>query len=82
MKNIENCGFYTRSKLAKWQKFTKSVPDRDSNPGHPRDILNPLISASVASKKKDEEVRAQRARESTILYYTILYYTILYYTIL
>ena len=37
-------------KLAK--RFTKSVPDRDSNPGHPRDILNPLISASVASKRE------------------------------
>ena len=32
--------------------FTKSVSEWDSNPGHPRDILNPLISASVASKRE------------------------------
>ena len=33
--------------------FTKSVSEWDSNTGHPGDILNPLISASVASKREE-----------------------------
>ena len=63
MKNIGNCEFYTRSKFEKMAKiFTKRV----SNPGHPRDILNPIYYTILYY---------------TILYYTILYYTILYYSI-
>ena len=38
--------------MKKWQKYAQKVFPWDSNPDHPRDILNPLISASVVSKRE------------------------------
>ena len=46
--------------------FTKRVSEWDSNPGHPRDILNPLISASVASKREGRRSASAASKREEI----------------